>query len=372
VFNASAPEASVDVWFTPDIQHVGEHAEMVYDSLSSSDKFVEFLANSNAVTEDAEEKLASEFEAATLLCAAQSICQAHQVAGFPVGDFSPLVSSDLVHIRSIRQVTAQYGDVRFDRVGQRYSVHHYTQTIKAFIRQADKAFKAESRNARQHERTCWWLPVERHDPRTRFILACKLSALVKSKDSGFVPDPVWLERRILPHSAGTEPPWLSSVLSEEEVAILAPIWSEFPSTARGFYEIFGANGGKKLLDLLKLEWYAPDSTDLGWSMDFKPVVSAICDKWAGRAPVLRRTFEVADKSISTGSSGSTAQLGRVDLFRGVHIASFALDNGSAITSLATAFLPKAIFSPLKEVDVVQTTTSPLGERAIAWVQKDFR
>jgi hypothetical protein len=372
VFNASAEEASVDVWFTPDIQKVGEHSDNVYASLGSSDKFTEFLANSNAVDAEAEERLASHFEASSMLCAAQSICAAHQTAGFPVGDFSPLVSSDLVHVQSIRQITSQYGDVRFDRVGQRYSVKHYTQTIKAFIRQAHKAFKSESLLSRIEERTCWWLPVERHDPRTKFILACRLADLVKSKNVGFVPDPNWLEDKILPANAGSPPVWLPSVLSEEEVNTLSPLWSAFPQTPAEFTTKFGGPTTVPLLELLSLSWASPEDADLGWRSNWKEMVSAILDRWAGRAPVLRRTFETADKSVSAGSSGSTAQLGKVDLFRGVHIASFSLDNGSAISSLATAFLPKAVFSPQTEVDVRYTTTTPLGERAVAWVQRDFR
>lgn len=369
VFNAAAPEASVDVWFTPDISTVGEHADSVFEAYGASDSFTHFLADSNALNDDAAEKLASQFEGAGVLCAAQSICQAHQTAGFPVGDFSPLVQSDLVHTRSVRQVMAQYGDVRFDRVGQRYSVAHYNQTVKAFIRQANKAFFADTASNRRAQRTCWWLPVERGDLRTRFILASKYSALVKSRGVGFTPDCSWLEERILPTASGSPPVWEASVFTEGEVKLLASLWSVFPTTADAFVQVFG---NKDLLELLGLSWVKPSKSDLYWGTNFKDIASKMLDTWAARAPVLRKSFEVADKSISAGSSGSTAQIGSTDSFRGVFITSLSLDNGLAISSLAAAFFPKAVFCPTKEVDVKLTTTAPVHEKAVAWIQKDLR
>lgn len=369
VFNSAAEEASVDVWFTPEIPTIGEHAQFAFDSLQSSDGFVEFLANAGATSDDAVEKLDGEFEAAAVLCAAQSICHAHQTAGFPVGDFSPLLQSDLVHIRSVRQIMAQYGDVRFDRVGQRYSVKHYSETIKAFIRQAYKAKIAKSRSSRKNERSCWWLPVAKNDGRTRFILACRVASLVKSKDVGIIPDVTWLEERILPMTEGSKPAWLGSVLSESEVKTLEPLWGTFPDKAEKFVSSFGSS---EFLALLDLKWSQPSASDLWWNVNFKEQVSKILDPWAARAPVLRKFFEVADKSISTGSTGSTAQFGSTDMFRGVLIASFSLDNGTAISSLASSFLPRSVFDPTKERDVKFTSTAPIGERAVAWVQRDYR
>lgn len=369
VFNASAPEASVDVWFTPDIPTAGEHASLAYEALSSSDTFVEFLANAGAINDTTEEVLASQFEGAGILCAAQSICMAHQAAGLPVGDFSPITGSDLVHIRSVRQIMAQYGDVRIDRVGQRYSVHHYTETVKAFIRQAFKAFNAKTRTGRQMERSCWWLPTAKGDSRTRFILAVKIAGLVKSKDVGFIPSCSWLEERIFPSSKGSPPVWLKSVLSEEEQDTLSSLWDVYPSTAQAFKDAFSK---PEFLKLLGLEWHSPAASDLWWGVNFKEQVSKILDSWAARAPVLRKHFEVADKAIVSGTPGSTAQIGSTDTFRGVHIATFSVDNGPAVSSLAAAFLPRTWFCPSKETDVSITSSLPIGERAVAWIQKDFR
>lgn len=368
VFNASAPEASVDVWFTPDIPKVSEHAEFALDALQSSDGFVEFLANAGVTSEDAAAKFESHFEAATIMCAAQSICHAHQTAGFPVGDFAPVLGSDLVHLRSVRQIMAQYGDVRFDRVGQRYSVKHYSDTVKAFIRQAKKAFTASSRGSRIAQRSCWWLPTSRGDSRTRFILAIKVAELIKGKDVGFIPNVDWLESKIL-QTGATPPAWISSVLSEAEVKILEPLWQAYPATATAFRQAFSK---EELLDLLGLTWSSPTDADLWWGVDYKSQASLVLDAWAARAPALRKFFEVADKAISTGCAGSTAQIGSSSRFRGVHISSFALDNGTAISSLAAAFMPQTLFAPDKESAVTYTTTAPVGERAVAWVQRDFR
>lgn len=265
---------------------------------------------------------------------------------------------------------SQYGDVRFDRVGQRYSVVHYTQTLKAFIRHAALNLQCQTREDVTNIRAGWWLPVERHDPRTRFILACKLAELVKSRDVGFIPSVSFLEGKILQSDDSDPPVWLSSVFSDEEVNILSELWKQFP-TAEDFLVTFG-DGGSSVTRLLGLSWPAPDLGDLAWRSNWKDLISKVVEPWARKASTLSRFFITESSSVTSGTSGSTAQLSKVAKYSGVYITSLALENGSAISSLATAFPPRCWFDPAKEVDVKLTTTTPVGERLAYWVQTDFK
>lgn len=372
LFNASAPEASKDIWFTPDVSVVGTHAEQAFEAVCSSDQFVHFTANAETASPEGEdvvkEVLASEFEASAVLCGAQSICASHSAAGMPVGDWSPVTQTDLVHLRSVRQIMAQYGDVRLDRVGHRYSVHHYDDTIRAFIRLAAAVQEARSRTARADARSAWWLPVRKGDGRTRFILACKLAALVKSRNVGFVPDVSWLESKILPSTSGVDaPPWLSCVFNDAERKSLEGLWSVYPPSESAFRSVV-VQPSHELLGLPG----SPQSVSMGWKENWKQVVSDLLAKWARRGPVLRRFFDVADKALVTGTSGSPAQVGSSTSVSGVFIASFAVDSGGPASSLSAAFPPVCVFDPGKEMDVKVTTTAPVRERAVGWIQKDFK
>lgn len=390
VFSAGAPEASVTIGFTPDFEVCTKHAEAAFDAVTHDDRFAEFASNITTVRDDADvEHYRSEFVSSAVLCAAQNLAFTRVTSGLPAGDFSPLVQSDLVHLRSVRQIMSQYGDFRFDRVGQRYSVVGYSDTIKAGIRLASQLLGCDDSGDRSRVSERSWLPVSPADERFRFILAVRFAELIKVKDVGFTPDVTALSTKLFsscserrfsaggsasPTAATYRAPfrWWSSVFTPQEMEDFSVFWGPPPSTAQAVVEMFCDQHGQRRLAALDLQWSGPSKVHLEWNTNWKAEAERLVGRWAVHRPVLSRFFEVESRAQHQSAAGSTAQIGSSCRVMGVSVLSTGVDAGSGPLSLAAVFPPRAYHAPDKECDVRLTTTAPLQERAVGWIQRDLR
>ena len=371
IFPAGAqPEARADVWFSPDLAAISKHASDIYSIHFGSDGFHNVLDHVAGSSQYEVGLFAGQFEAMAILCAAQSLVLSHWVISRNTEDLLyNLDVMNIIHIKSVRAVMAQYGEIRLDSTGQKYRVKHIVSTLKAFIRQAFLAQKIPSTVPRAASATRWWLPVQRGDPRTRFILACKLAAFIKEKDIGLTPDPSYLENFILPQDHGRPPPWLISILPRREYDILYSLWKAFPKE-----EDFCTHFGKSTLKLLGLEFSTDVNTELHWKADWHDMLAAITDRWMFSDSIyvatLRKFFEVSDVSTWGDKVGSEAQLGTCNMTNGTLTLTSPADEANVVSSLAAAFPPKAIYHPGRDHDFKWVTNVPIRTYVEQWILKD--
>ncbi|AZT88589.1 capsid protein [Phyllosticta citriasiana partitivirus 1] len=350
VFPSGAGEPSRDSSFAYDGAAFKSSLPSLAGRFDMSGRLAEFLANAELERTDFETVLLK----GVFLGLAQQTVHAHVNMGLPLGDFSPVASSDVTNFASIRAFIAQFGEFSSEVLGTRFLLAGYSEEVKSLVRAARLVGSAGNTPSRVCD--TMWLPVEEGDPRTKFILAEKLALLVR--DEGISLDVERLAEAVLAGSGVPEAwtavkPLLGAPPPPAAQGQPAPVDRRdrfdfvFSAvrTADAFLAAFGDPRRSGVLTELGLAWNTPAVGDLAWGRNVKQDFSVLADQWARIRPTITKFFSSGSGLANrSAASGSPSQLSRVKTAAGVTVVRTKLSLSAPELSLAACF-PALWFIP---------------------------
>ncbi|BAA09521.1 capsid protein [Fusarium solani virus 1] len=168
VFPSGAGEPTRDSLFAYDGESIQDTVSELTDRYVQNSKYAEFAAHSGLNFGDLETLILR----GIFLGLAQQTVHSHVNMGLPMGDFSPVATSDVVNFAAIRSIISQFGEFQSVSEGTRYLLAGYESTVAACVRAAKRA---DSDNPKRLAQT-FWLPTRVDDQRTKYVVAHKLAS----------------------------------------------------------------------------------------------------------------------------------------------------------------------------------------------------
>lgn len=338
VFESGPGAAKVDVLFAIDEQNVVMIADKIFTSISAAPQWNEFLSKLQFETPERFKHL---FKSSAVLCAGQSILKAHQNEGKPIGDFSCL-TGNITHLRSVRMATNQFGECHADEVGSKFSLVSYETELKTNIRTAVKLFPADesSRPDEDKIKKTTWLPSEKGDLRTSYIIACQLSRWIRENRADICITTDSLFQHI---KANTLHPLIEDIVQLIRGQALRGsmnfLFTLVGAKARQWVETMSTAPNQISINNLGLYWPNPSLEDLSWNLNYKAECNRIITKMSSCLVVFNESFHCEDSSsLGTDHFGSLDQFSTCSVISdSVTLLQGLIATDCASESLAMAF-----------------------------------
>jgi len=300
-----------------------------------------------------------------LLGLAQQTVFAHTNMGMPLGDFSPMTSTEVSIPTGIAQVISQFGEHQDPTLGTRFFLKDYASTVFALVRAA-RDTRADEDRIQCVKRL--WLPTKRDDPMTRFIIASRLGEKVRE----FTGVDLNLST-------------LASKIFHEEWDVFNELKPFFGANPDRFDFLFVSRLDEGQFTTafttvvatgvraeLNLPWDNPGAGHLAWEMVPKTTFPELANNLARKRATFAKFFSLSSTlGRRAGATGSMAQLSRVSSVVGVTVVAVHSALGAPELSLLVCFPPSALFSVRYNYNVLDTTPIPVNVRATEFLQLDW-
>jgi len=367
VFPSGAGEPTRDSEFAYNGTNVGSILESLPARYQENSKFAEFKSHSELEYSDFETEVCRAF----LLGLSQQTVHAHTNMGLPMGDFSPVSSSDVTNFAAVRAVLSHFGEFSCETLGSRFLLAGYAETVTGLVRAAKLATTSEPSRLG----ATLWLPTNPDDRNTRFVVASGLSDLLRPYGvSVDVPD---LAARVF---HGTSDTWdgVKGFLGDppdgdepDERNRFDFLFARY-ATEAAFLAAVGTPSRAVVLGELGLSWPTPSLDDLSWSFNTKHEFSVLSDSLARKRATYAKFFScgsgLGNRSLASGSS---IQISDVSNTSGVTVVRSLLAQAAPEYSLLACFPLSGHFVGDGHLNVVLTTSINVAQRATEFTQLDW-
>jgi len=367
VFPSGAGEPTRDAAFCYDGNGLGQIVSDLPGRFTANSRYAEFSAHAEMSSDDFETRLSQSF----YLGLAQQTVHAHVNMGLPMGDFSPIASTDVVNFSSVRSILTQFGEFSADSLGTRYLLEDYEGHVKACVRAAGRSRNDKPDRVGQ----TFWLPTSSSDKRTKLLVARALADYISP--FGVIPKVEQLAECVFQRTSdvwegikgmigdSTSPG--GTVLKDQFDFLFASY-----ATEQAFVDGVGAPARRRALQALGFNWNTPSAGDLSWGGNPKQLFSAMADELARSRATFSKFFSsssgLANRAVAMGSG---AQLSQVKSNDGVFLVKSMLAQAAPEYSLLACFPCSCVLRDVVEFRVVLTTSINVSQRATEFTQLDW-
>jgi hypothetical protein len=365
VFPSGAGEASKDVVFALDGKRISDSLCDLPGRFIHSPRFAEFSAHA----EYGAETFTKDIARFTILGLAQQIVHAHQNMQLSIGDFSSIANTDVTMMSSIRKIIQQYGEFSVDPLGTRYLLANYETTVKSLIHASNliSSDACQPVHIPFYIKTMW-LPAERGDTRTTFIVATALSDYFSR--FGVKLSVEELQRKLFVEESHAFNA-MKGFLPEADRGKFDALFTGYQTRAE-FAAVFAANN-RFILEALGLYWAGvPHADHMDWSIVPKTVFPNLVDVWARKKPIITKFFSCGSGLHEKANAcGSASQLTCVAKVEDITVVNSMVALSAPEFSLLACFPPCAIMAEKPKYNVVLTTSVSTKERATQFMLLDW-
>lgn len=370
VFSAGVGEPTRDTNFALDIPSCLAIAQGFSSRYASHPKYAQFKAD----TEQDDAEFTQHLGGAFLLGLAQQIVQSHVNMALPLGDFSPVFSTDLKLPGAFRPILSQFGEFQDHNLGTRFLLEDYHQTVRHLIFSANLFMGDQMKEGARP-----WLPLGPEDGHSRCVLGSALSgwleathgislsgSLVSAVFSNSVPES-WEGIKPLLTTNPSAPP--NEDLTRDRFDFLFTRYA----TGAAFVVAFTSDSATAVLKELKIPWRNPSAGHVDWDFRPKEVFSSLADRWGKISAAYARFFEMGSSLASRPvAQGTMAQFALVRTTDEVTVIRSVVALSAPQLSLLSCFPPGGILNGSYTRNVVVSTPIPVQIRATEFCQQDWR
>jgi len=365
VFQTGAGEPSRDIFFALEPKVLATSLSTFVPAFKENPKYAEFLS----YTEYDDEDFNKQLQSAALLRLAQQVVHSHVNMGLPLGDFSPVASTEVRVPASMSAFLTQYGEHSVPALGTRFLLKDYPSTVRSLVLAAEQIGLLGT-DAGVVERS--WIPTSSQDGHTKEIIAAALNIFLKNGEISYQSAP--LEKAVL---SGTPPEnwddlktvWGTDDATKDRFDFLFKAYTDAPS----FFTTFTTATSIAVLAELGLSWANPSAAHVDWTFNVKERYTALADSWAQKSAAYAQFFELSSsQSNRSAASGSQAQLAAVSTNDSVTVIKTHLALSAPEFSLVACFPVTCVYSGDLARNVVLTTPLSVRQRATEFIQMDWR
>ncbi|QTW52497.1 coat protein 2 [Alternaria tenuissima partitivirus 1] len=363
VFPSGAGEPTRDSFFSYSGPSLGAITTGLTDRYVGNSKWAEFSAHAELTQEDLETLLVQGF----YLGLAQQTVHSHVNMGLPLGDFSPVATSEIWNPAAVRSVLSQFGEFPSESLGTRFLLAGYESTVKAAVRAA-KLSKTDSPGRLAQT---FWLPTDASDTRSKHIVACSLSSFVKP--FGVNLDVDELTKHVFQDSSEA---WdsVKTLLGDDDASQnrFDFLFGAYKTEAEYVSGLTGSSERVAALQSLGLQWPTPDVGDLCFKLLPKVEFSPLSDNLARYKATFAKFFSVGTGITNRSAAlGSPGQMSSVEDRSGVFVVKSRPAVSAPEYSLLVCFPFSGVFSDPSPHNVVLTTSLNVAQRATEFTQLDW-
>jgi hypothetical protein len=364
VFQAMAGMPTSDTKFSYQPGKIADILENLDGRYVYNPRYAEFSNHSGYDDDSFRRDLARIF----LLALAQRTVYSHVNMGLTMGDLSSLASSDAFIFPSLKTVVDQFGEFSSPALGTRYVLGDYATTIHSIVRMASHVRANDS----------WisvirrgWIPSRVGDPRTAFLVACRLAVFVRgainvSLDVDTLSGKVFREEWDVFEAIK---PLLG--LDDDGGSRFDRLFTGY-ANEQMFADKFTPDEGQDVLDELGLNWAHPAVTHFDFGMVPKVRFPELLDQILAKKPAFSKFFNiVSNQHDKLEAAGSITQVSEVTSNSGVTVVRTHVSVTAQDESLLACFPPTGAFAEVGPLHVVETTAVAVSLRATEFLQLDW-
>lgn len=400
VFNTGPGDPRKITYFQPEVVTIKSVVKNFPLQYADSPRFREFKVHSGLD----DFNFAMLLQVITLLAIAQQFVHAHVNLGLPLGDHSPVASTDFAIPQAVSAYVRQFGELTVPTIGTRFLLANYDTTVRSLVLRANRILlHCETQDDIDQELDLLWCPIVNKDQRTKFILAVLLNrwfllnfgvrfeceVLAAQLFEGSLPPVFEGFRELLGSDKHPEPEYNEDgnvILSAEQEALPEAQRDPPPHSHRRRFEFlfeeyenendfaaaFAQPGPQAVLAELGLAWPSPTAPDLGYTFMSKREFQHTLDPWIEVLPSVQKFLTtVAAVHHRSTACGSLSQFSAVDEHAGTTTTSSLIAVLAPEYSLLTCFQPKAMLCPRFEYHAKVPTPILASDRAQEFVTKDW-
>jgi len=365
VFQTGAGEPSRDIAFAIEPKVLASSLSSFVPAFKENPKYAEFLSYTEYDDDDFDKQLQS----AALLRLAQQVVHSHVNMGLPLGDFSPVASTEVRVPASLSAFLTQYGEHAVPALGTRFLLKDYPSTVRSLVHAASGVVSSGTDKG-VVERS--WLPMSAHDGHTREIIASGLNAFLKGVEISYLYGK--LEDAVLSGAPpdnweDLKPLWGTDDTAKDRFDFLFRGYRDAPH----FFTEFSSATSLAVLSELGLNWDNPSAAHVDWTFNVKERYTALADSWAQKSAAYAHFFELSSSQTNrTAATGSQSQLALVSTNDSVTVIKTHLGLSAPEFSLVACFPVTCVYSGDLARNVVLTTPLSVKQRATEFIQMDWR
>lgn len=371
VFQTGAGEPARDQTFAIGPEELANTLGNFHTRFTHNAKYAEFKAHA----EMDDDTFIQDLAVASLLRLAQQVVHSHVNLGLPLGDFSPVASTDVKIPASMAAWITQYGEYTVPALGTRFLLSGYEETVRALVWCAQLMNRAATPGPAHILHS--WLPVSATDRRTKTLIADRLQQFLAGADVYI--DPNALEAAVLSGQVPDAWEGLKGFFGQAPAEGEVDQRDRFDFLFLGYQDVphfvaaFTSNAAAAVLQELGLPWTNPQAGHLDWGFNVKTTFTTLSDTWARKSATYAQFFELSSsQSNRSAAVGSQAQMAIVRTSDMVTIVKTHLALTAPEFSLVSCFPVTGVFTGDLARRVVVTTPLSVDQRATEFAQLDWR